>query len=254
MARVTTVTNQKGGVGKTTTAHAMATGLLLSGYKVLAIDMDPQGNLSYTMGADITQAGIYEAMRGDTEPEGTIQTTDQGDIIPSSLYLAGADMEFTGTGREYLLRDIIEPLKSKYDFIIIDTPPQLGILTINALTASGDLIITMGADIYSLQGIGQLHDTIRKVKQYCNPFLSIAGLLITRYNGRAILSKDLKDSIDHIAGHIGARLYNTVIREGIAIKETQAQQASLFDNAPKSNPAKDYLLFLSEYLKGETEQ
>lgn len=245
MARITAITNQKGGVGKTTTALALAGGLSLQGYKALLVDTDPQANASFTMNADTEQPGIYELLRGDSA---AIQHTAQGDIISSSIALAGADMEFTQTGREYLLRDVIGPLKGRYDYIIIDTPPTLGILTINALAVADDVLIPMGADVYSLQGLGQLYTTISRVKKYCNPALKIAGLLITRYSGRAILSRDLKDTIADAAARIGAELYNTIIREGIAVKEAQAQQASLY--AEKSNAAADYLDFIDEYRKG----
>jgi chromosome partitioning protein len=248
MPRITTITNQKGGVGKTTTAHALTAGLSFKGYKVLLMDMDPQGNISYTMRADTGKAGIYEVLKGGIKPQEAIQHTRQGDIIASSLLLTGADMEFTQTGREYLLKNILGPIKDNYDFIIIDTPPQLGILTINALTASDDIIIPMGADIYSLQGLAQLHDTIKKIRQYCNSKLIISGLLMTRYNGRLIISRDLKESIQAVAAQIGATVYKNIIREGIAIKEAQAQQVSIFENT-KSNPARDYLLFIDEYLK-----
>lgn len=244
--RITAVTNQKGGVGKTTTALALAGGLSLQGFKTLLIDTDPQANASFTMNADTEKPGIYELLKG--EAASAIQHTQQGDIIPSSIFLAGADMEFRDTGREYLLRDVIGPLKGRYDYIIIDTPPTLGILTVNALAAADDVLIPMGADIYSLQGLGQLYTTINRVKKYCNNALKIAGLLITRYSGRAILSQDLKDSISDTAARIGAELYSTIIREGIAVKEAQAQQASIY--TAKSNPAADYMDFVNEYRKG----
>lgn len=249
--RTTSVSNQKGGVAKTTTAWALVTGLTQNGCKALAIDTDPQGNLSYTMGADDQKAGIYEVFKGQADPFEVIQETRQGDVIASSLMLAAADLEFTNTGREYLLRDVILSLKERYEYIIIDTPPTLGILTINALTASDDVVIPMGADIYSLQGLSQLYNTINRVKRYCNPELNIAGLLITRFNGRTILSKDLKDVIKDKAQQIGTVPFSSVIREGIAIKEAQTQRESLFQNAPKSNPAQDYMLFINEYKKGE---
>ena len=248
LTRITTVINQKGGVGKTTTAHSLATGLSFKGYSVLVVDTDPQGNISFTMGADTSGKGLYECMRKETTTDESIQHTSQGDILPSTLLLAAADMEFTSTGREWILRSILESVKEKYEYIIIDSPPTLGVLTINALTACTDVIIPMGADIYSLQGLNQLNNTIGKVKEFCNKDLIIAGLLLTRYSNRAILSRDMKDEIKQKASEIGASLYNTIIREGVAVKEAQTSQSNLFEYAPKSNPAIDYMAFVNEYL------
>ncbi len=251
MSHITTIANQKGGVGKTTTAHALATGLTSKGYKVLLIDMDPQGNLSYTMGADDQANGTYELLKGKEKAVDVIQHTKQGDIIASSLLLAGADLEFCDTGREYLLSDALSTVKDNYDYIIIDTPPTLGILTINALTFSNDIIIPMGADIYSLQGLSQLYGAIGKVRQYCNRGLKISGLLFTRFNKRAILSRELKETIEAKAAQIEAPVYKTAIREGIAVKEIQTQQASMYNVSPKTNTTKDYLSFVDEYLQGD---
>jgi chromosome partitioning protein len=249
MPRITTVINQKGGVGKTTTAHALVTGLKKENHKVLAVDADPQGNLSYTMGADISIQGLYEALREDVPITEAIQKTSDGDILPSTLLLAAADMEFTGTGREWLLTGIFQYIAEEYTHIIIDSPPTLGILTINALTASTDVVIPMGADIYSLQGLYQLYSTIEKVKKFCNREIIIAGLLLTRYNSRHILTRDIREGIENKAGELKANLFESKIREGIAIKEAQTKQMSIFDYAPQSNPAQDYENFLQEYLK-----
>lgn len=251
MTRITTIANQKGGVGKTTTAHALATGLTAHGFKTLMIDVDPQGNLSFSIGANDQHFSVYEALKGAVTPLEAIQHTSDMDIIASTLLLSGADLEFTDTGREYLLKNLIEPLKHIYDYIIIDTPPTLGILTINALTASDDVIIPMGADIFSLQGLSQLYITIEKVRKFCTPNLKIAGLLITRYSGRTILARDLKEVIEEKAAQINASVFSTVIRESISIKESQTQQQSIFVSASKSNPALDYMEFITEYLKGQ---
>ncbi|MCL2399861.1 MAG: AAA family ATPase [Defluviitaleaceae bacterium] len=249
--RITTIINQKGGVGKTTTAHALATGLRIQGYNVLSIDIDPQGNFSYTMNADTKGRGIYGAMRGEYSMYDVIQNTEQGDIVPSSLLLTAADMEFTSTGREWIIDSLLKSMDNSYSHVIIDSPPTLGVLTINALTASTDVVIPMGADIYSLQGLYQLHNTILKVKQFCNKNISIAGLLLTRYNSRTVLSHDIRDGIESKARELQAPLYSTVIREGVAVKEAQTSQTSLFCYAPKSNPALDYKAFIAEYLNQE---
>lgn len=249
--RITTVINQKGGVGKTTTAHALTTGLNHRGYKALLIDTDPQGNISYTMQADSAQPGLYEAMRGEISADDAIQHTAQGDILSSSIYLAGADLEFTQTGREYRLREVLEDITNTYTHIIIDSPPALGIMTINALTASNDIVIPVGADIYSLQGLQQLLSTIEKVKKYSNSSLIMAGLLITRKSTRAIATKQLIEAIEQKARDLSVNLYRATIREAIAIKEAQIMQSSIFDSHDKAKVTADYNAFIDEYLAQE---
>lgn len=251
MTRITTVINQKGGVGKTTTANALATGLNHRGYKALVIDADPQGNITYTMRADAAQKGLYEAMRGDITALEAIQHTEQGDIIPSSLYLAGADLEFTQTGREFLIREMLEGIASAYTHVIIDSPPALGILTVNALTASSDIVIPVGADIFSLQGLQQLLATVAKVKKYSNSALQIAGLLITRKGARAVATRQLIEAIEGKASAMHAHLYSAVIREGIAIREAQIMQSSIFDTHATAKATGDYAAFIDEYIAQE---
>lgn len=247
MARITAIINQKGGVGKTTTAAALAAGLTSRGYKTLAIDADAQASLTFIMGAE-ADSGVYEALKEKPAVD-LIRQTPQGDLLPSTPALFGADLEFTATGREYLLRDALEEIREQYDYIIIDCPPQLGIMTVNALTAATDIVIPMRADILSLQGLGQLCDTIGKVKRYCNPGLKIAGLLITQ-NRKTALSRDLAYVIEDYAAQIKTPVYKTIIRESVAVREAQTMQESIF-NKPKANPAIDYAAFIDEYLKQE---
>lgn len=249
MARITTVLNQKGGVGKTTTAHALATGLNHRGFKALVIDADPQGNISYTMQADAAQAGLYEALKGIIPAADAIQHTAQGDLISSSIDLAGADMEFTQTGREYLLREVLDAISADYTHVIIDSPPSLGIMTVNALTASNDLIIPVGAEIYALQGLQQLLNTIGKVQKYSNPGLTVAGLLITRKGNKAVATRQLIDAIQQRAGALQLHLYSAVIREAVAIREAQIIQGSIFDTHPRAKVTDDYNAFIGEYIK-----
>ena len=248
MARITAILNQKGGVGKTTTAHALATGLTHRGYKALVIDADPQGNISYAMQADTLQAGLYEAMRGDVAAPDAIQQTQQGDIISSSLYLAGADMEFTQTGREYRLREVLDAISADYSHVIIDCPPSLGIMTINSLTASTDVVIPVGAEIFSLQGLQQLLTTIGKVRKYSNPDIAIAGLLVTRRANRAIATRDLIEALHSNAAALQLHVYASIVREAVAIRESQIMQQSIFDTAPKAKVTDDYSKFIDEYL------
>lgn len=251
--QVIAVINQKGGVGKSTTALAIGAGFTLKGYKVLYIDLDAQGNLSYTLKA--SNAG-YNAIGVLQKPETIkkeIKTTEQGDIISSSPALSGADALLIETGKEYRLKEALELIKDSYDYVIIDTPPALGILTINALTASDGIIIPSGADIYSLQGINQLKGTIEIVKKYCNPRLRILGILLTRYNSRSIISREVAQMLDRTAKQLNTKLYNAKIRECTAIKETQAMRKSIFTYAPKSNAAADYKALIDEITKEETQ-
>ena len=254
MARITALINQKGGVAKTTTAHALTMGLARQGKRVLAIDCDPQGNLSFSMKADETLVGLYEAFRGDASAQDVIQTTPQGaDLIASSLDLSAADMEFTRVGREYMLRSLCDAVAPQYDHIIIDCPPALGVLTLNALTAADDMVIPVGLEVFSLQGLKQLFATMENVRRYCNPRLKVAGILITRRGNRASLTRELIDVIGQTAKDLNVYLYPTVIREAVAVREAQVMQESLFDSHPKATVTADYAAFVKDYLNQEDE-
>ena len=249
-----TVTNQKGGTGKTTTAIQLAAGLSLKGYKTLSIDLDAQGNLTYTAGAKTNGATAPGVLTGEVKAEDAIQHTPSGDIIAANKALAGADAFIADTGKEYRLKEALESLQAAYDYIIIDTPPALGILTINALTACNSVIIPAQADIYSLQGIEQLADTMKPVKKYCNPNLKIAGILLTRYSSRSVLSREVAELAEQLADKLGTKLFKTTIREAIAVKEAQISQQSLFDYAPKAKVTEDYRAFIEELLEQEKER
>lgn len=247
MAKIITITNQKGGTGKTTIAAVLAAGLHLKGYKTLLIDLDPQGNLSYSARTG-SNVSIYDVLIGNTPIEEVIQQTADGDIIPSSNALSGADLYLTNTGKEYRLKEALEPIKDNYDYIVIDTPPALGILTVNALTASNEIIIPAQADIYSVQGIGQLADTIAAIRRYCNPGLKIRGIILSRYNPRSVLSREITEHLKAEAEALNTKLFNTTIREGIAIKEAQTLQLNIFEYAKKAKITEDYRSFINEYL------
>lgn len=247
--KVYAVINQKGGVGKSTTALCLGAGLSLKGFKVLYIDLDAQGNLSYTLGAD-TQG--YNAMGILQRPETVkdeIQTAPGGEVIASSPALAGADTIITETGKEYRLKEALDKLGGTYDYCIIDTPPALGIVTINALTACQGAIIPAQADIYSLQGISQLNGTIQTVKKYCNPHLKVMGIVLTRYSARSIISREVAEMIDATAAQLNTKLYKAKIRECTALKEAQATRQSIFNYAPRSNAAADYKALIEEIME-----
>lgn len=203
------VINQKGGVGKSTSAHAIGAQLMQQGNKVLYIDTDPQGNLSFAMGANMGGYGTMGILERPETIQQEIQHTPQGDIVASSPNLALADKILTDTGKEYRLKESLEKVSGLYDYVIIDTPPALSVLTVNALTACTDVLIVAQADIFSLQGIGQLNNTIDTIKKYCNPQLKIDGIAITRYNGRAILSKDMAETMQAMAEQMHTKLYTT---------------------------------------------
>lgn len=242
------VINQKGGVGKSTTSNAIGAGLFQRGYKVLFIDLDAQGNLSYSMKCENKPLSSLEVLTGTATAKEATLTTPQGDIIPASPALASADTIITDTGREYRLKEALEPLKGDYDYIIIDTPPALGTLTINALTACDSVIIPAQADIYSLQGIGQLNQTIQTVKRYCNKELTIKGIVITRYSPRAVLTRDMTDLLEDTAKQLNTKVFASRIRECIALKEAQASQIDIFTYNPRSNAGIDYKALLEEMI------
>ena len=244
------IVNRRGGVGKTATAHAIGAGLSLRGYKTLFIDLDSQCNLSFDVGAKQAPLTSMEVLSGTATAEEAIQHTGGGDIIPASPSLAIADTAIEGTGKEHRLKEALESISGKYDYCVIDTPPALGVLTVNALTASQRAIIPAQAEVHSLQGIGLLYETIEAVQKYTNHDLIIEGILITRYSGRAILARDMKDNLEETARELGTKVFSTPIRECIAIKEAQAVQRDIFSYAPRSNATEDYNAVLDELLKG----
>ena len=243
------IVNKKGGVGKTTTALATAAGLAQRGLSVLAIDLDSQANFSLTAKSETDVIGAYEVLTGQEDINEAIQERPEYDLIAADNNLTGADAVITETGKEYRLKEALQGLKKKYDYIIIDTPPNVGILTTNALTAANRIVITAQADTYSAAGLMQLSKSITSIKKYCNTLLMLDGVLLTRYNARTVLAAHLRGVFEKIADEMGTKVYNTVIRENVSLKEAQAEKESIFEYAPTSNGAADYNNFLDELIR-----
>lgn len=244
------IINQKGGVGKSTTALALGAGFTLKGYKTLFVDLDSQSNLTYSL-----EGNSYNTLKLLQNPGATkeaIQITPQGSLIASSPALAGADSIITETGKEFKLKEALETVREDFDYCIVDTPPALGILTVNALTACTGAIIPAQADIYSLQGIAQLYNTVEAVRKYCNPSLPIMGIVLTRFNGRTIIRREVAEMLEQTAANFNTKLYKTRIRETTALVEAQAMRQNIYTYAPKSNAAADYWALVNEIL-GEEE-
>ena len=240
--RIITAAIQKGGTAKTVTTAALAQAAAKQGRRVLAIDLDPQGNLSFTLGANATGPGSFELLQG-TPAASIIQHTPAGvDVIPASIGLATAKTE-AGSARR--LAKALQPVKG-YSVVFIDTPPTAGELQYNALQAATGLIIPLQADVYNLQGLYQMIDTARQIMR-TNPALKIEGVIFTNYDSRSTIARQMRQTITDKAAEMGVPCLGTV-RGAAVIKEAAALQQSLYDYAPKSKPAADYMAIL-EALK-----
>lgn len=250
MKEIICITNQKGGIGKSTTAQAIGAGYSFKGYKTLLIDLDAQCNLTIATGANRTTKGTYELLTQEAPIEQLIQPIKENlDIIPSSNLLSKISTKLIGVGKEFRLKEVLNPILDKYDYIVLDTPPTLSDLTVNALTASTLAVIPAQADLFSIEAIKELATTISVIRKYTNPNLKIAGILLTRYQARSVLTKELTELIDDIAKALHTKVFKARIREAIAIKEAQALNQDIFSYAPKSKVASDYKAFFEE-LRG----
>lgn len=250
MAVKIVLTNQKGGVGKTTTAAALAAGLVNEGKKVLALDLDPQGNLGFSLGLNVEGEGtVYELMAGRADIHKIICRTEYCDMIPSDISLSTVGEEFGSEGRELLLKNAMSNIDDDYDYIVIDTPPALNILTINAYAAADCLIVPMSADILSLVGLAQLKETVDSVRNSLNPGMKILGILLTRYNNRTRLARDVKEMAENVAGQMETTLFENKIRSSVSVSEVPAHGVSIYKYAPNSKPAEDYRGFVKEVME-----
>ena len=244
--KIITTAAIKGGTGKTTTAAALAQAAVKAGKRVLAIDMDPQANMSFALGADQNLPGSFQLLTG-TPAQKLIQTTQQGiDVIAASPDLSTVT---TSTGSAKRLQRAIEPLKGDYDLIVIDTPPQMSELTFNALQAATGLVIPLMADMYSLQGMYSITDIAHQMMQASNPDLEIIGVVLTQYDGRPKVNRYMQSVIAEKGEEAGAP-YLMAIRAGCVIPEAAALQQSIYDYAPNSKPAQDYMKLYNMIMEG----
>ncbi|MCB0266201.1 MAG: ParA family protein [Calditrichaeota bacterium] len=240
------VVNSKGGVAKSTTAANTGAALAAMGYKTLLVDLDPQASLTYSLGiaAHELKTTIYDALKG--EPAELV-TTKGVNILPANLELSEAEFQLSGLpGREFLLKDAIEPIAEKFDFVFIDCPPSLGLLTINALVAASGLLIPLQVEYLALMGIATLTRTQNTVKRRLNKRLEVFGVLPTRYDGRKTLNRDILEAIKN---RFGVKVFSTVIRENIALAEAPATGQTIFEYSPKSTGAEDYTNIAKEIIE-----
>lgn len=252
-ARVIAIANQKGGVGKTTTSTNLAAGLSALGKRVLLLDLDPQANASSGLGiaGDAYPLTIYEVVLGHGDAvEATIETgIDHLWMIPSTRRLVGAELELTSLDqREYRLRTALESIVPRYDFIVMDCPPSLGLLTLNALTAAQSILIPIQCEYYALEGLGSLMHTIRLVQGRLNPLLYLEGVLLTMYDSRLNLARQVADEARR---YFGDRVYGTVIPRNVKTCEAPSFGKPVLTYDPKSSGAESYLSLAKEVMEND---
>lgn len=249
MTKIISILNHKGGVGKTTSSVNIGAGLYLKKKKVLLIDLDAQANLTLHLGKPVDQERtIYGALKGQYPLP--VQSLKNGfDIVTSTLDLSAAEMELSNeAGREYLLKYLIQPITSNYDYILIDCPPSLGLLTLNALSVSTNMIIPVELSSFALAGMAKLFEVIDKVKKRLNPELSTLNILMTKVDTRKTIHKNIKDLLRKDYKDI---LFKTEIRTNVSLEESQVMQKDIFSYAPKSFGAQDYEQVCKEILKNK---
>ncbi|MBS5327050.1 MAG: ParA family protein [Lachnospiraceae bacterium] len=256
MGRIIAIANQKGGVGKTTTAINLSASLASLGKKVLALDLDPQGNMTSGLGVDKDQVGnsVYDLIIGQTGIEECIckEVIENLDVLPSNINLSAAEIELIGVeNKEYIIRNEMEKVKDRYDFVIIDCPPALSMLTINAMTTADSVLVPIQCEYYALEGLSQLIHTINLVQERLNPALVIEGVVFTMYDARTNLSLQV---VENVKDNLDQTIYKTIIPRNIRLAEAPSygMPINLYD--PKSTGAESYLLLAEEVIhKGEEE-
>lgn len=236
------ITNHKGGVGKTTSVLNIGHGLAARGERVLLVDMDAQANLTQCVGMEGRTPTVYDAMHsGKAEP---LRIADRLDILPATLDLSGAEPEFSGeAGREFILLELLEPLLPQYDFILIDTPPSLGLLTVNALTAAEEVYIPLQAHFLAVQGVAKMLEAIEKIQRRVNKRLKLGGIFITQYDGRRTLDREIADGIRR---KYTDAVLKTQVRTNVDLIEAQTIAQDVFTYNKDSNGAADYAALCEE--------
>ena len=254
MGKIIAVSNQKGGVGKTTTSINLAAGLGYLGNKVLLVDFDPQGNATQGVGAEVGEdkLSVYNLIMEDYKVEDIRKklTSPPIDIVPASIALAGADLQMVKfeVGKEELLKNKLELIKDEYDFIIIDCPPSLGLLNTNALTAADSVIIPVQCEYYALEGLTQLIHTINLVKKKLNPDLEMEGVVFTMYDSRTNLSLQV---VENVKDNLKQNIYKTIIPRNIRLAEAPSHGLPINLYDPKSTGAESYRLLAEEVMGRE---
>ena len=246
VGKVIAFSNHKGGVEKTCSAVNVGAGLARAGKKTLLIDIDPQGNLTTALGIQNPERTIYGALRGNHKLEAT-SAGDRLDVVPADIDLSAAELELSGeAGREYILRELLEEVKPRYDYILIDCPPSLGLLTINALTAAKWLLIPLQAEFLAMKGITKLVEIVDKIRARLNKDLTLAGVFMTQYDSRKTLNKRVLETAE---ARFPGKVLKATIRNNVAIAEAPAAGQDIFRYAPSSNGAEDYGALVKEIIK-----